>query len=216
MNDADLGHYTVSGQDDCCGAKDISQATPAYRRALVAVVVLNLGYGVLEASGGFLAHSQALKADALDFLGDGTITFLALLALSWTERARAQAAMLQGLFLGLLGLGVLAATVYRVFVLHEPEAELMGLFGIGALTVNVAAALLLLPHRRGDSGMRAVWIFSRNDALGNVAVVAAAGLVWFTGSPWPDIIVAFGIACLFLHGAWDIVADARRDLRQTV
>jgi Co/Zn/Cd efflux system component len=124
-----------------------------------------------------LADFQALKADALNFVGDGLISFLGLIAIGW----RARAPFLQGVFLGLLGLGILATTAYRVLVLNQPEADLMEVFGLMALAVNVAAALVLLPHRHGDANVRAVWLFSRNDALGNIAVVIAAGLV-----AWPD------------------------------
>jgi Co/Zn/Cd efflux system component len=120
---------------------------------------------------------------------------------------------IQGIFLGALGLGVLAATAYRVLVLNQPEAELMGLFGAVALVVNVAAAAVLIPHRTGDANVRAVWVFSRNDAFGNAAVVVAAGLVWWTGTPWPDLAVAAAIAGLFLQSSWSIVRDALGDLR---
>lgn len=191
----------------------VGHVTTAYRRALWIVVLLNLGYGVVEMTGGFLSNSQALKADALDFLGDGLITFLGLLAIGWGLRARASAALLQGLFLGTLGLGVLATTAFRIFAQNQPEAELMGLFGVIALVVNVLAALVLIPHRKGDANARAVWLFSRNDAMGNVAVVIAAGLVAWTDTPWPDLVVAVIIAALFLHSSWSIVRDARNDLR---
>lgn len=192
--------------------KDMSHVTPAYRRALWIVVLLNVGYGIVEAVGGFWSGSQALKADALDFLGDGLITFLGLLAIGWSLAWRARSALIQGLFLGALGLAVLANTAYRVLVLHTPEAELMGLFGLIALAVNVAAAAVLVPHRAGDANVRAVWLFSRNDAIGNAAVVVAAGVVAWTDSAWPDLVVAIVIAGLFLQSAWSIVRDARGDL----
>jgi len=162
--------------------------------------------------GGFLSGSQALKADALDFLGDGLITLLGVLAIGWSLVWRARSALIQGLFLGALGLSVLATTTYRVVVQHQPEAALMGLFGITALAVNVAAALVLIPHRTGDSNVRAVWLFSRNDAIGNAAVIGAAGLVAWTGTPWPDLAVAVVIAGLFLQSSWSIIRDARGDL----
>lgn len=193
--------------------KDLSHITPGYKRALWIVVLLNLGYGVIEIGGGLIAGSQSLKADALDFLGDGLITLLGLLAIAWPLVWRARAALIQGLFLGALGIGVLTATVYRVLVLNQPSAELMGIFGAIALAVNVAAAVVLIPHRHGDANVRAVWLFSRNDAIGNVAVVVAACLVWWTGTPWPDLVVALVIAALFLQSARLIVRDARNDLR---
>lgn len=194
--------------------KDLSHITPAYKRALWIVVALNVGYGLVEIVGGFLAGSQALKADALDFLGDGLITFLGLLAIGWSLLWRARSALIQGLFLGLLGLGVVASTIYRMIVQLPPEAELMGLFGIVALVVNVLAAAVLIPHRTVDANVRAVWLFSRNDAIGNAAVVVAAGLVTWTGTVWPDLVVALVIAGLFLHSSWSIIRDARADLRE--
>ena len=194
--------------------KDLSHITPAYKRALWIVVALNVGYGLVEIVGGFLAGSQALNADALDFLGDGLITFLGLLAIGWSLLWRARSALIQGLFLGLLGLGVVASTIYRMIVQLPPEAELMGLFGIVALVVNVLAAAVLIPHRTGDANVRAVWLFSRNDAIGNAAVVVAAGLVTWTGTVWPDLVVALVIAGLFLHSSWSIIRDARADLRE--
>jgi Co/Zn/Cd efflux system component/copper chaperone CopZ len=208
-----LARTRASGEaDDDHDLPDLSHVTPAYKRALWIVVGLNAAYGVAELIGGFIARSQAVKADALDFLGDGLISFLGLVAITWAPRARARAALLQGFFLAALGLGVLGATIYRVFVQQAPEAPLMGLLGIGALIINVAAVWVLLPHRGGDANMRAVWLFSRNDAIGNAAVVVAAGLVAWTGSAWPDLVVAFVVASLFLHSAGSIIADARREL----
>jgi Co/Zn/Cd efflux system component len=194
--------------------KDLAHVAPAYRRALWVVVLLNLGYGLVEVVAGFMGDSQALKADALDFLGDGSITFVALLATGWTLAWRARSALMQGAFLGLLGIGVLGTTAYRVFMLGQPQAEIMGVFGAVALAVNVAAAAVLIPHRTGDSGMRAVWLFSRNDAIGNLAVMGAAGLVAWTGHSWPDLVASVAIAGLFLRSSYSIMKDARRDLRE--
>lgn len=201
--------------DACqCHEKDLGAKPAAYRRALALVVALNLGMGVVEMASGILAGSQALKADALDFLGDGAITGLGLLAIGWTRTTRTRTALLQGVFLALLGLGVLAAAAYRVLVVQVPEAGAMGLVGALALVVNVACAALLLPHRKGDAGVRAVWLFSRNDAIGNAAVILAAGAVALTGTPWPDLVVAVGIAGLFLHSAVDIIRDGFAELRR--
>lgn len=191
----------------------LSHITPAYRRALWIVVLLNVGYGLVEIVAGFVGKSQALKADALDFLGDGLITWLGLLAIKWSMGWRARSALIQGVFLGLLGLGVLGSTGYRVFVVNEPEAGIMGVVGAIALVVNVAAAVVLIPHRAGDANVRAVWLFSRNDAIANIAVVVAAGFVAWTGTPWPDLIVAAIIAALFLHSSGSIIRDARGDMR---
>lgn len=212
-DDGDDGDGDGDGDDDD-RIPDLSHVTPEYKRALWIVVLLNLGYSVIEIGGSIWAGSQALQADALDFVGDGLISFLGLIAVGWGVAARARAALLQGLFLGLMGLGVFALTVYRLFVLHEVQAELMGGFALVAFVVNILAAVALIPHRKGDANVRAVWLFSRNDAIGNLAVVVAAGLVWLTATPWPDLVVAFIIAGLFLQSAWSIIRDARRDLRQ--
>lgn len=198
----------------CHGDTERAERDPAYRKALWWVVILNVGFGLIEIVGGFIAGSQALKADALDFLGDGSITFVGLLALAWSGRARAGVALVQGLFLATLGVFVIGMAAWRALNAVPPEAELMGGIGIAALAVNVIAAWILSRFRDGDANVRAVWLFSRNDALANVAVIVAAGLVYWTRSAWPDLIVAVVIALLFLHSAYEIVRDARRELKE--
>jgi len=193
--------------------KDLSHITPAYRRALWLVVLINVGYGIAEIIGGFLADSQALKADALDFLGDGSITFLGLIAIGWGLKLRARSALIQGIFLGAMGIGVLVYTIYRTQALQTPEVGLMGSLGVVALLINVIAVIILLPHRKGDANVRAVWLFSRNDALGNILVIIAAGFVFWTNTSWPDLIAAGVIAILFLQSSWSIIKDARNDLK---
>jgi Co/Zn/Cd efflux system component len=126
-----------------------------------------------------------------------------------------KAALLQSVFLVLMGLGVLGTTAYRVLVLYQPQAELMGALGAVALAMNVAATIVLIPHRKGDANMRAVWLFSRNDALSNAAVIIAAGLVAWTGTRWPDLAVAAIIAVLFLQSAWAIIKDARGEIARS-
>lgn len=203
----------IEGGCGCEADEERLEHDPAYRRALWLVVILNIGFGLAEIVAGFMANSQALKADALDFLGDGSITFVALLALGWTAATRARVAFTQGLFLGALGLWVIGMAVWRAMNAIPPEAELMGGVGLAALAVNVVAALILARFREGDAQARAVWLFSRNDALNNIGVIAAAGLVFWLDSAWPDILVAGAIAAVFLHSAWDIIHDARRELR---
>lgn len=196
------------------GREQPNHVSSQYRRALWTVVLLNVGFGIVEMVGGFISESQALKADALDFLGDGLITLFGVAAIAWSLVWRARAALAQGVFLGVLGLSVLANTAYRIFFQERPEAELMGLIAVVALLVNVAAALVLVPHRTGDANARAVWLFSRNDAIGNAAVIVAALLVAWTRTPWPDLAVAAIVASLFLHSAGSIIGDARADLRE--
>ncbi|MEL6859777.1 MAG: cation diffusion facilitator family transporter [Pseudomonadota bacterium] len=202
--------------DDCgCSAdEELIEKLPGYRRALWIVVVLNVGYGLIELFGGYFSNSQALKADALDFLGDGSITFIAILAIGWSLAWRARAAALQGVFLCVIAIWILYETVSRILDQSAVEPFAMGAFALGALIVNLVAIVPLLPYRDGDANVRAVWLFSRNDAIGNVAVLIAAGLVALTGAPWPDLVVALIIVGIFLHSAWGILTQARRDLRQ--
>src|SRR3990172_12373776 len=120
------------------------------------------------------------------------------------------------IFLGAMGIAVLANTAYRTLVLHTPEAELMSMLGFIALVINIIAAIVLLPHRKGDANIRAVWLFSRNDALGNLLVIIAAGLVFWTDTSWPDLVAAGVIAILFLQSSWSIIKDARNDLKDKV
>jgi cation diffusion facilitator family transporter len=204
-------HETPCG---CHADEERAVKDPAYRRALWIVVLLNLGFGVIEAVGGFIAGSQALKADSLDFLGDGSITFVGLLALSWKERSRARVALIQGCFLAALGFGVLGMAVWRAWSAILPEFEIMGVLGLAGLVVNVSAALALVKFRKqGDANARAIWLFSRNDALANIAVIIAAVLVAWFNNVWPDLIVAGVIAVLFLHSAWEIIRDSVKELR---
>lgn len=207
-----------SPETDCCGchADEKRAATdPAYRRALWIVVLLNLGFGLVEIVGGFFARSQALKADALDFLGDGSITLVGLFALAWAERTRARVALTQGCFLAALGLGVIGAAIWRAMNAVPPEADLMGGLGVAGLIVNVSAALALMRFREGgDANARAIWLFSRNDALANIAVIIAAALVAWLKTAWPDLVVAAVIALLFLHSAWEIIRGALAELRE--
>lgn len=205
----------MSGNCGCTGDEKRSGTDPAYRRALWIVVILNVGYGLVELAGGFLTGSQALKADSLDFLGDGTITLVGLVALGWSVLARARVALVQGLFLGALGVGVVVAALWRTVNALPPEAGLMGGIGAVALLVNLVAAVVLARFREGgDAQARAIWLFSRNDAVNNVAVIVAAALVGWTHSAWPDLLVAAIIALVFLRSALAIIRDAVHEMTE--
>ncbi|MEZ5832735.1 MAG: cation transporter [Dongiaceae bacterium] len=165
-----------------------------------------------EIVAGAAAGSASLQADALDFLGDSANYAISLgvagLGLGW----RARAALLKGWALLALGLWVIASTVWHAVAGTLPEAEWMGGIGLLALAANAGVALMLYRFRTGDSNMRSVWICSRNDAIGNLAVIAAAAGVFGTGSGWPDLAVAAIMACLGVSGGWQIVRHARSDL----
>jgi Co/Zn/Cd efflux system component len=166
-----------------------------------------------EIGAGVAAGSASLQADALDFLGDAANYAISLgvagLGLAW----RARAALVKGW--GLLGLGfwVIGSTVWHAYAGTLPGAEVMGVVGLLALLANAGVALMLFRFRTGDSNMRSVWICSRNDAIGNLAVIAAAAGVFGTGTGWPDLIVATIMAGLGISGGWQIVRQARGELR---
>ena len=198
----------------CTGDPKRAQDDPAYRRALWIVIILNIGFGLFEIVGGFIADSQALKADALDFLCDGSITLVGLFALGWTAVVRSRVALIQGMFLALLGIGVIGFAILRAIDPGVPEAGIMGVLGFLALGINVVSAFVLSRFREGDANVQAVWLFSRNDAIANVAVICAAVLVAWTGKSWPDIAVAGVIAMIFIHSAYQILQNAFVELQE--
>jgi Co/Zn/Cd efflux system component len=195
-----------------CDAK-FDGTSPAYLRVLWAVIAINASMFVIETGAGVAANSMALRADALDFLGDTATYAISLYVIGRSARLRATAALVKGASLGGLGLWILGATTYRVFVLGVPEALVMGGVGMLAFVANTISALLLVRYREGDANVRSVWLCSRNDALGNLAVVLAATGVIATGTGWPDLLVAAIMASLFLHSASSITWQALRELR---
>lgn len=184
----------------------------AYKRVLWMVIALNATMFVVEVGAGLTARSTALQADALDFLGDTATYALSLYVIGRPLRWRASAALFKGLSLGAFGLWVLGSVIYRTFVLDTPEALTMGVVGTAALAVNLLSAWLLFSYRDGDANVRSVWLCSRNDAIGNLAVLLAAGGVVASDTAWPDLIVATIMATLFLKGAVQIVRHAAVEL----
>lgn len=185
-----------------------------YRRALWAVIAINASMFAVELGAGALSGSMALAADSLDFLADSLTYGLSLWVIGRPLAWRSRAAVFKGLSLAAMGIGVFAATVWESFVLGVPEAFVMSGVGFLALAANVASVLILFRWRDGDANVRSVWLCSRNDAIGNVAVVAAGGAVWLTASGWPDVIVAASMAGLFLKSAFTILRQALEELRE--
>jgi len=200
---------------ECCHDEPkFDGASVGFKRALWAVIAINGSMFVVEMTAGALAGSQALQADALDFLGDTATYALSLFVIGMSPRARANAALVKGLSLGAMGLWVLGSTVYQTIILGIPRAEVMGIVGFLALVANAASVLLLLRYRDGEANVRSVWLCSRNDALGNIAVMLAAAGVWVTRTAWPDLIVAALMAGLFLWSSFQIVRQALDEHRQ--
>ena len=201
---------------NCCGDNVcFDGASRQYRRALWWVIVINAVMFLVEMTAGALAGSQALQADALDFLGDTATYSLSLWVLGRPLSTRATAALFKGFTLAAMGIWVLGFTLYNSLVLGVPSAEVMGVVGALALAANLAAVVILMRYRDGDANVRSVWLCSRNDAVGNVAVMVAALLVGLTGTAWPDILVAVLMASLFLRSATQIIRQAMRERRET-
>lgn len=201
----------------CCGndAK-FDGMSDVYKRRLWIVIALNATMFVVEMTAGHLAKSQALQADALDFLGDALTYGISLAVIGASIRARTNAALAKGISLFLMGAWVFGSTVHRVFYVGVPEAEIMGAIGALALATNLASVFLLVSYKDGDANVRSVWLCSRNDAIGNVAVMLAALGVWGTASGWPDLIVAAIMASLFLSSSFQIIRQALAERREVV
>ncbi|MCB1860398.1 MAG: cation transporter [Gammaproteobacteria bacterium] len=197
---------------NCGSGVKFDGLSAAYKRLLWIVILINGVMFLVEIGGGMIASSQALLADALDFLGDTVTYSITLLVIGMPLQWRARAALFKGLSLGLMGAWVLGSTLYQLFVLGVPRAEVMGAIALLALAANLASVLLLMEYRNGDSNVRSVWLCSRNDAIGNVAVLLAAGGVWTTTSAWPDLIVAGIMASLFLWSSIQITRQAIAEL----
>jgi Co/Zn/Cd efflux system component len=189
-----------------------------YRRRLWLVIAINAGMFLIEIAAGAFAGSQSLQADALDFAADAATYGLSLAVIGAHVRVRARAALVKGVSLTLMGLWVFGSTAYHVFFLGIPRAEIMGGVGVLALVANLASVLILIRYKDGDANVRSVWLCSRNDAIGNVAVMLAAVGVWETGTSWPDLTVAAIMAGLFLSSSVQILRQSLHEIRtgQTV
>ncbi len=207
----------------CCGGDDdhghgghdhARDLDGVYRNVLWIVFGVNAAMFCVEAVAGALAGSVSLQADALDFLGDAGNYLIALFVLGKAITWRAGAALVKGGAMAAFGVWVLGYSAYMATTGGIPEAPVMGIVGALALVANVGAALLLYRHRKGDANRESVWLCSRNDAIANVAVIGAAGLVYLTQSHWPDLAVGVLMAALALHSAGQIIRRATGELRQ--
>lgn len=199
----------------CASSDTGTTSDPLWRRALWIALGINAAMFAAEIIAGAAGGSKALQADALDFLGDAANYAISLgvagMALTWRTRA----ALLKGATLALLGFYVLSSALWSLWHGVVPHAEVMGIVGVAALVANAGVAVMLYRFRIGDANMRSVWICSRNDAIGNVAVVLAAIGVFGTGTAWPDLIVAGVMAVLGISGGVQIIAEARRETAST-
>ena len=201
--------------DSCCASNTCqSQATPRYRRALWLALVINALMFAVELGAGWNAGSVSLLADATDFLGDAANYGVSLMVLSMAIAWRSRAALLKGATMGLYGLFVLGHAAWNALHGVVPEAYTMGVVGALALAANLSVAVMLYGFRDGDANMRSVWLCSRNDAIGNIAVILAAVGVFGLGSAWPDLLVAVLMAGLGLTAARSVITQARAELKE--
>lgn len=199
----------------CCedSACTIDQSQSRQLRVLKWVLLINIVMFGIEFTAGLVAGSAALMADSLDMLGDALVYGISLYAVTRGMRWKARAALAKGVVMAVFGVVVLGQIAYRMMNAVPPEAATMGVIGALALAANLLCLRLLTRHRDDDINMRSVWLCSRNDIIANVSVLMAAGLIALIHRPWPDWIVGFGIAMLFLHSAWRVVRQARRQLQ---
>ncbi|EYC51393.1 cation transporter [Hylemonella gracilis str. Niagara R] len=190
------------------------QQRARYRTILWIALLLNAGMFALEIAAGIQAGSLSLLADAIDFAGDALNYGVSLAVLAAALHWRARAAIAKSLSMMGFGLYILAHAVWSVWHGEVPVAVTMGAVATLALVVNVSVAVMLYAFREGDANMRSVWLCSRNDAIGNVAVMLAALGVFGTGAAWPDLLVASLMAALALQGGWLVLRQARSELRQ--
>jgi cation diffusion facilitator family transporter len=200
----------------CCAHETPKAAEVAnlkrYRRILWIALLVNAAMFLVEIVAGWRAGSLSLLADAIDFAGDALNYAVSLAVLASALAWRARAAILKAFSMMGFGLFILGSALWAVWNGTVPDATTMGAIGVLALVSNVAVAWMLYAFREGDANMRSVWLCSRNDAIGNVAVMLAALGVFGTGSAWPDLIVASLMAALALHGGWQVLRQARGEL----
>ena len=203
--------------DCCCAPPPLNLGSPkesaAYRRVLWMVLAINAAMFVVEVGAGVAAGSASLQADALDFLGDAANYGISLLVVGMALRYRASAALAKGATMGLFGAWVIGTVIWHAWHGTLPSAFTMGAVGVTALVANGASFWLLWAYRHGDANMRSAWICTRNDVLGNLAVLLAAAGVFGTGTGWPDVIVAAIMAGLALQGAAVVMRQSVGELR---
>ena len=198
----------------CCSHAPAPSVDPRFRRALWVALVVNAGMFVAEVAAGWSSGSVSLLADAIDFFGDAANYALSLAVLAMSLQVRSRAALVKAACMGLFGVFVLGRAVWAFGQGGVPEAMTMGVVALAALAANAGVALLLYRFRAGDASMRSVWICSRNDAIGNIAVGLAALGVLGSGSALPDLAVAVVMAALALTGAATVLKHARAELAQ--
>lgn len=201
--------------DSCCNSRIKEPVVNTdFRRALWIALVINFALFVVEIVGGLQSNSVSLLADAIDFFGDSVNYALSLLVLGLAAVWRSRTALLKGIAMGAFGVFVLGRMAWQWYTGVVPQAEVMGSIGVLALIANMFVAIILYRFREGDANMKSVWLCSRNDAIGNIAVMLAALGVYGTGEAWPDLLVAVIMAALALSSARHVIKASLIELKK--
>lgn len=184
------------------------------RGTLQIVLAINAVMFFVIAGAALYGKSNSLLADSLDNLGDAFTYGLSLYAVTRNSTVKAKVALFKGGLIGLASVIVIAQIIYKLFVPTLPIFEVMGVFSLLALIANGFCLFLLWRHRQEDVNMSSVWECSRNDIASNLSVFVAAGVVWLTGSGWPDMVVAIGLVLLLMRSAVRVISTAFKELRE--
>jgi len=195
----------------CCSCQETQAKSRKFRNALWIALFLNFTMFIVEVTGGAHTGSTALWADALDFAGDSFNYLISIFVLGLGLYWRATAALLKGLMMLVFAFIVLGKVVWSYIHSVPPEAITMGIIGTLALIANILTALILYAFRDGEANMKSVWLCSRNDAIGNIAVVLAAVGVFGTQQVWPDLIVALIMILLGLSSSLTIIRTSWKE-----
>ena len=196
----------------CCEVKH-EKVSQSFRKVLWIALIVNFTMFLVELASSFSADSVSLVADSIDFFGDAANYAVSLFVLSSGLVVRAKASLLKAATMGLFGLWVIGTSIYNAVVMSAPVAETMGFLGVIAMLANLFVAVLLYKYRDGDSNMQSVWLCTRNDVIGNIAVIVAASGVFLTTTRWPDLIVAFGMGILSLYSSLQVIKVAKLELK---
>ncbi|MDO6443028.1 cation transporter [Marinobacter sp. 2_MG-2023] len=197
-----------------CSGPEPQSPAPGFRRALWIALWVNLAMFFVEGIASLQSGSVSLMADAIDFFGDSANYILSLSVLSMGMLWRGRAAMVKGITMAVFGIAVWARAIWVLEQGITPEPLTMGAVGLLALVANSGVAIMLFRFRSGDSDMRSVWLCSRNDAISNIAVMAAALGVFGTARAWPDLIVAAIMGTLAITAGISVVRHARVDISE--
>lgn len=202
--------------DHCCNnvtKVEINHTNQSFKKILWIALILNFTMFFVEVTFGVMSHSLSLKADAIDFLGDSANYFITLFVLNSAIQTRAKVSLLKATFMFCFGLWILTEAVMRFISPEIPNSFTMSWVGSLALAVNALVSFLLYKFRGGDSNMQSVWLCSRNDTIGNAAVILASIGVFYFSSKWPDLIVALFMAVLSAFSSYKVLKLASKELQ---